>query len=99
MRYRIVTTDDFNRWLTRIRDRQAARAIARRLDRAAAGNLGDIKPVGQGVSEMRIFAGPGYRLYFTIRDGELVILLCGGNKSTQSRDIARAQRILSEMEV
>ena len=99
MRYRIVTTDDFNRWLTRIRDRQAARAIARRLDRAAAGNLGDIKPVGQGVSEMRIFAGPGYRLYFTIRDGELVILLCGGNKSTRSRDIARAQRILSEMEV
>ncbi|WP_260294432.1 type II toxin-antitoxin system RelE/ParE family toxin [Sedimenticola hydrogenitrophicus] len=98
MRYHIVSTDDFNHWLTRIRDRQAARAIAQRLDRAAAGNLGDVKPVGQGVSEMRIFAGPGYRLYFTIRDGELIILLCGGNKSSQSRDIARAQRILNELE-
>lgn len=65
----------------------------------AAGNLGDIKPVGQGVSGMRIFAGPGYRLYFSIRDGEIIILLCGGKKSSQSRDIARAQRILSEVEV
>ena len=79
-------------------DRQAARAIAQRLDRVAAGNLGDVKPVGQGVIEMRIFAGPGYRLYFTIRDGELIILLCGGNKSSQSRDITCAQRILNELE-
>ncbi|MFO7550971.1 MAG: type II toxin-antitoxin system RelE/ParE family toxin [Haliea sp.] len=99
MRYRILTTEHFNRWLARIRDRQASRAIAQRLDRAAAGNLGDIKPVGQGVSEMRVFAGPGYRLYFSIRDGEIIILLCGGKKSGQSRDIASAQRILSELEV
>ena len=98
MRYHIVTTDDFNLWLARIRDRQAARAIAQRLDRAAAGHLGDVKPVGQGVSEMRIFAGQGYRLYFTIRNGEFIILLCGGNKSSQSRDITRAQRILNELE-
>ncbi len=98
MRYHVVTTDEFNRWLARIRDRQAAKAIAQRLDRVVAGNLGDVKPVGQGVSEMRIFAGPGYRLYFTIRDGELIILLCGGNKTSQSRDIARAQRILSQLE-
>ncbi len=99
MRYHILTTDHFNRWLAGIRDRQAARAIAQRLDRAAVGNLGDIKSVGQGVSEMRVFAGPGYRLYFSIRDGELIILLCGGKKSSQSRDIVRAQRILSEVEV
>jgi putative addiction module killer protein len=99
MRYHTLTTDNFNRWLAGIRDRQAARAIAQWLDRAAAGNLGDIKSVGQGVSEMRVFAGPGYRLYFSIRDGELIILLCGGKKSSQSRDIIRAQRILSEVEV
>ena len=99
MHYHVVTTDVFNRWLARIRDRQAAKVIAQRLDRLVAGNLGDVKPVGDGVSEMRIFAGPGYRLYFTIRNGELIILLCGGNKSSQSRDIARAKRILSELEV
>jgi len=98
VRYHILTTEVFNRWLAGIRDRQAAKAIAQRLDRLVAGNLGDVKPVGRGVSEMRIFAGSGYRLYFTIRDGELVVLLCGGNKSSQSRDIARAQRILSELE-
>lgn len=99
MRYQILTTERFSRWLAGIRDRQAARAIAKRLDRAAAGNLGDVKSVGKGVSEMRVFAGPGYRIYFSIRDGELIILLCGGNKSSQARDIARAQRILSEVEV
>lgn len=98
VRYHILTTDHFNRWLAGIRDRRAARAIAQRLDRAAAGNLGNIKSVGKGVSEMRVFAGPGYRLYFSVRDGELIILLCGGTKSSQSRDIVRAQQILSEVE-
>lgn len=98
MHYHIVTTNEFDRWLARIRDRHAARMIAQRLDRAIVGNLGDIKPVGQGVSEMRIFSGPGYRLYFTLRDRELIILLCGGSNSSQSRDIARAQRILHELE-
>ena len=99
MNYYVVTTDVFNLWLARIRDRQAAKLIAQRLDRLVAGNMGDVKPVGVGVSEMRIFDGPGYRLYFTIRNDELIILLCGGNKSSQSRDIARAKRILSELEV
>jgi putative addiction module killer protein len=98
MRYHVATADEFNRWLARIRDWQAARAIALRLDRAVAGNLGDVKSVGQSVSEMRIFAGPCYRLYFTIRVCELIILLCGGSQSSQSRDIIRAQRILSELE-
>ena len=78
MHYHVVTTHVFNRWLARIRDRQAAKVIAQRLDRLVAGNLGDVKLVGGGVSEIRIVGGPGYRLYFTMRDGELIILLCGG---------------------
>lgn len=69
-----------------------------RLTRAEAGNLGDVKPVGGAVSEMRIFEGKGYRIYFTIRDGKLVILLCGGEKSSQARDIQQAKEILNDLE-
>jgi len=69
-----------------------------RLTRAEAGNLGDIKSVGNNVSEMRIFVGKGYRVYFTLRDGRLILLLNGGNKSSQSRDIRRAKDILSQLE-
>jgi len=70
-----------------------------RLTRSEAGNLGDIKSVGDNVSEMRIFVGKGYRVYFTVRNGRLIILLNGGNKSGQSRDIQRAKDILSKLEV
>jgi putative addiction module killer protein len=94
-----ILPDEFNLWLARIRDRQAAKAIASRLDRAAAGNLGDVKPVGNGISEMRIYTGPGYRLYFVLRESRLLILLCGGNKSNQKRDIARARQILDNLKV
>ena len=90
MSYEIVTTETFRRWLSKVKDRQARKAIAMRLTRAEAGNLGDIKPVGGSVSEMRVFVGKGYRIYFTIRDGKLVILLCGGDKSSQARDIQQA---------
>ena len=69
-----------------------------RLVRAEAGNLGDVKPVGGAVSEMRIFVGKGYRIYFTIRDGQLVILLSGGDKSSQARDIEQAKEILKNLE-
>ncbi len=69
-----------------------------RLDRAINGNLGDIQPVGGLVSEMRIFIGKGYRIYFTMRDDELIILLCGGDKSTQQQDIKLAKQIASELE-
>jgi putative addiction module killer protein len=72
--------------------------ILDRLKRASNGNFGDVKPAGSGVSELRIDYGPGYRVYFFRRGKELVILLCGGDKSTQKADIARAARIKSEIE-
>mgnify|MGYP003548346836 FL=1 len=73
--------------------------IAARLRLAEAGNLGDWKPVGGDVSEMRVDVGPGYRLYFTRRAGILIVMLAGGDKSSQARDIKRAQRILRELEL
>ena len=93
MQYEIHTTAEFNDWASRLKDRQAALAIANRIDRAANGNLGDIKSLGDGISEMRIALGPGYRLYFTLRGGRLIVLLCGGDKSTQVRDIQTARTL------
>ncbi len=93
MEYEIEKTEDFDKWLKKLRDRKAVLAIAARLDRAKLGNFGDAEPVGDGVSEMRIFLGPGYRLYFTIRDKKVVFMLCGGDKSTQIKDIQKAQTI------
>jgi putative addiction module killer protein len=72
-------------------------AIARRIERASAGNLGDVKSVGEGVSEMRVDAGAGYRVYFTIRGKSLIILLVGGNKSTQPADIRQAKIMAKEV--
>lgn len=72
-------------------------AIAMRLDRAVNGNLGDVKSVGDNVSEMRIFVGKGYRLYFTVRGGEMIILLCGGDKASQQRDIKKAKKLLNQL--
>lgn len=86
----ILTTDDFDAWLSRLRDRRSVMRIQARIDRAEAGNFGDCEPVGEGVSEMRIHYGPGYRVYFTQRGLEIVILLAGGDKSTQSKDIKTA---------
>jgi putative addiction module killer protein len=76
-----------------LRDDQARGRILKRVDRAKKGNLGDVGPVGEGVSEMRIHYGPGYRLYFVNRGAELIILLCGGDKSGQSDDIEEAKRL------
>ena len=98
MNYEIVTTETFRRWLSKVKDRQARKAIAIRLTRAEAGNLGDVKSVGGAVSEMRVFVGKGYRIYFTLREGRLVILLCGGDKSTQAKDIQKAKEILNNLE-
>ncbi|WP_257284772.1 type II toxin-antitoxin system RelE/ParE family toxin [Endozoicomonas sp. SESOKO1] len=98
MNYEIVTTETFRRWLSKVKDRQARKAIAMRLTRAEAGNLGDVKSVGGAVSEMRVFVGKGYRIYFTLREGRLVILLCGGDKSTQAKDIQKAKEILNNLE-
>ena len=86
----IHQTDDFANWLTKLRDRQARVRVQMRIDRLALGNSGDVKPVGEGVSEMRVDYGPGYRVYFIRRGERLVVLLAGGDKRTQVRDIATA---------
>jgi len=98
MAYLVQQTDTFAAWHASIRDLRARIAIARRVDRAAAGNLGDVKSVGDGVSEMRVDVGPGYRLYFTRRGERLILLLCGGDKSSQSRDIMLAKKLAGEIE-
>ena len=86
----IRQTTTFAEWFSGLRDRQARIRIQVRIDRAGLGNFGDAEPVGDGVSEMRIHHVPGYRVYFTQRGRELVILLAGGDKSTQAKDIKTA---------
>ena len=86
-------TPIFDTWLGELRDRDAKAQILRRLARLVVGNPGDVRPVGQGLSEMRINAGPGYRIYFVQRGDVTILLLCGGDKSSQSRDIAKAKDI------
>jgi putative addiction module killer protein len=80
----------FDKWFSRLRDRQAKARIAARIDRLAMGNPGDVRPVGSGVSEMRVGYGPGYRVYFTQRGSIVIVILCGGDKRTQDTDIERA---------
>jgi putative addiction module killer protein len=94
----IRETEIFSSWLTALRDNQARARIAVRIRRLAFGNPGDVKPVGEGVSELRIPYGPGYRVYFVQRGNLLIVLLCGGDKSTQDRDIATAKRIAKEIQ-
>ena len=91
-------TKRFATWLAALRDERARARILKRLDRAGQGNLGDVAPVGGGVSEMRIFYGPGYRVYFVQRGSELIVLLCGGDRSTQSADIEKAKAMAREIE-
>ena len=91
----LIRSATFDRWLSRLRDRRAVARIAARLDRLASGNPGDAQPVGDGVSELRINYGPGYRVYFIQRGPVLIILLCGGDKSSQDRDIKQA-KVLAE---
>ena len=89
----VLTTQVFDRWLRKLNDRQARLRIVERIDRLAHGNPGDNKPVGQGVWELRLTYGPGYRVYY-LQDGDnLVLLLCGGDKSTQQADIYRAHQL------
>ena len=93
----IFATPVFDRWFKRLRDRRAAARVQARIDRAESGNLGDCKPVGEGVSEMRIDYGPGYRIYFLQRGTEVVILLVGGGKSTQAKDIELAKELAKQV--
>lgn len=92
-------TPIFRNWLDGLADQRAATRIAQRIVRLQSGLLGDPKPVGGGVSELRIDYGPGYRVYFVQRGRVLIILLCGGDKATQRRDIARAKMLAAELEV
>ncbi|MBR0777011.1 type II toxin-antitoxin system RelE/ParE family toxin [Bradyrhizobium diazoefficiens] len=94
----IRETDEFSNWINKLRDALAKAKILVRIQRLAGGNPGDVKPVGGGVSELRIHHGAGYRVYFTQRGEELIFLLCGGDKDTQDVDIAKAKRIVSELE-
>jgi putative addiction module killer protein len=86
-------TETFRRWHRALRDRRAAARITNRIERMADGNFGDVEPAGGGLSELRIDYGPGYRVYFTRRGETLCVLLCGGDKSTQTRDIKAARRL------
>jgi putative addiction module killer protein len=90
-------TEIFARWLTRLRDHRARVRIQARIDRLEIGNPGDVRPVGEGVSEMRIDYGPGYRVYFAQRGAALVVLLAGGDKRTQDRDITMARELAREL--
>jgi putative addiction module killer protein len=94
----IRETETFSRWLTTLRDAEAKARIAARVRRLAFGNPGDVKPVGDGVSELRIHYGPGYRVYFVQRGAVLVVLLCGGDKKTQQKDIEIAKQLAKEIE-
>ncbi|GAB2181846.1 type II toxin-antitoxin system RelE/ParE family toxin [Denitratisoma sp. agr-D3] len=89
----IRKTDIFAKWLADLRDLQGRARVQARIERLAAGNPGDVEPVGEGVSELRINYGPGYRVYFKQRGRELIILLAGGDKSSQAQDIKTALRL------
>ena len=91
-------TERFERWLRGLRDREATQRITLRLRRAEQGNLGDVAPVGEGVSEMRLDVGRGYRLYFTRIGRDSIALLCGGTKARQDRDIRLAKQLARQLE-
>ena len=94
----IRETDNFKKWIKGLKDKIAQSLITARIRRFSIGNYGDAKPVGDGVSELRINYGPGYRVYFTKRGREIVILLCGGAKTGQAKDISTAKRIANNLE-
>lgn len=93
----VRTLPEFDAWLKGLSDKTAQRRLLVRLRKASLGNLGDVKPVGGGVMEMREHFGPGWRMYYTLRDKQLVVMLAGGNKASQQRDISTAQRRASRI--
>ena len=96
--YTTIRSSDFDTWLTKLRDNIGKARIIARLNAAEHGNFGDCEPVGEGVREMRVHVGPGYRVYFTQRGHQVIFLLLGGNKSTQKLDIKRAKLIAKLIE-
>lgn len=95
--YSIKQTENFSKWLKKLKDVQGKVAILRRIDRIKEGNFGDYKVIDTNISELKIPTGPGYRVYYTKKDEEIIILLIGGDKSTQSDDINKAKQILKEI--
>lgn len=95
--YNVQQTKKFSQWLIKLKDMRARIAIVRRIERVQSGNLGDVKSVGESVYEIRIDMGPGYRLYYMMRGDEIIILLVGGDKSTQQRDIEKAIEMAKEI--
>jgi len=94
----IRQTETFSAWLRTLRDASAKAKIAARVQRLAFGNPGDVRPIGGGVSELRIHHGPGYRVYYMQRGTILIVLLCGGDKATQDKDIETARKLAKETE-
>lgn len=90
---KVVQSATFSRWLRRLKDRRAAARVQVRIDRLAAGNPGDARPVGAAVTELRIHYGPGYRVYYMQNGHQLILLLCGGDKSTQNADTEKAHEL------
>ena len=92
--YQLLSTAEFDEWIRDLTDKKAKARILARLEAMKLGNLGDVKSVGAGIRELRIHVGPGYRAYFAQRGRIVLLLLCGGDKSTQTRDIAKALQLL-----
>ena len=95
--YRVKKSIYFDKWMHSLKDIRGKIAIARRIERMSQGNFGDVKSVGTNISELRIKIGPGYRVYFTKHEEKLIILLVGGDKSTQTKDISNAKTLLEEL--
>lgn len=93
----ILTTGVFDKWINDLKDPAAKDRIQIRIERARSGNFGDHRSIGKGIAEMRIPYGPGYRIYYTVRGAEVIILLAGGNKSTQFNDIRTAQYLARQL--
>ena len=97
MNYEIQTTTDFEKWFSKIKDKSTKYRLEARLTRLTKGNFGDATLLANSLFELRFFFGPGFRIYYTLLDGKIVLLLCGGDKSTQSADIKQAKILLEEL--
>lgn len=95
--YQVRQTDIFAKWLSRFKDRKATARLLARIESLRQGNTGDSKSLGSGLHELRMHTGPGYRVYYTRKSGLVILLLCGGDKSSQSKDIARARQIMNDL--
>lgn len=97
MKYKIFQTERFSSWLRKLKDMKGKVSILRRIDRLKVGNFGDFKSLSENIYELRIQSGPAYRIYYTLKEGEIIILLVGGDKSTQSKDIKKAKELAKEI--